>query len=233
VLDQCLRGRCSPAGRELLESLAAMREADPSFVADVLLNPREATYEVEEFMDLLRDAGLRFVEWLYPASWRLPLYSDDADLARRFEALGPIEQAAFIQRFAGLAGPLLEVLVERDDAPVRAPYTRDERLAMRMLRSPGAREIEIEGSKLRSEHALAPYDISGEMITGTIRTNTPPGRTWALSAGSRRLLEAFDGEKSVAEIAEAFAKEVDTETLLNLIGTLGPTEVGLLAPVWA
>ncbi len=233
VLGQVLSGNTGPLDRDLLASLAAMRETDPSFVADVLLNPREATYDVEELMALFGESGLRFVEWLYPASWQLGLYSADAELGRQVARLEPMQRAAFIQRFAGLTGPLLEVLVERDDAPVRPPYAREERLAMPMMRNTGGVEIHIEGTSAREGQRFSPYERSGDMVTGTIRSNTLPGRTWALGASTLPFLEAFDGKTTVATIASAFAKEIDTDAVLALVETLGPREVGLLAPAWS
>lgn len=221
---------------QLVETLYALRDRDPSFVADVLLNPREASYDVEEFITLLAEAGLRFVAFLYPATWRLSLYTDDARLLDRAAALGPVGEAALVQRIAGLAGPLLEVLVERDDAPVRAPYTRDERLAMRMMRSPGGREIDLsawtKGAVVSPAKEISPFTVDASQISGTTRAAAPPGRPWSVGVEALPVLEAFDGTATVTEVHARFAHLVDEETLLTLVETLGPPDVGLLAPVF-
>lgn len=220
---------------QLVETLSALRDRDPSFVADVLLNPREVSYEIEAFMTLLAEAGLRFVEFLYPATWKLSLYTDDALLLERAASLGPVGEAAVVQRIAGLAGPLLEVLVERDDAPVRPPYERLERLAMRMMRSPGALEMDLsswtEGAALSAAKSIAPFTVEASQISGTTRAAAYPGRPWSVGVEALPVIEAFDGRATVAEVHARFAHLVDEETLLTLVETLGPRDVGLLAPV--
>ncbi len=230
VLDAALHGRGEPLGRAALEALWANREADRSLVADVLLNPREVTYRVDELPGLLGAAGLRFVEWLHPGAWSLALYADDAALAARASRLGPLGEAAVIQQIAGLASPLLELLVERDDAPARAPYTRDEKLAMPMVVSPGARALDLAGG----EREVAPFAVRDGAITGTARAGVgAPGRAWSLGAEALPLLEAFDGTRTVAEVQRAFADRVTEDGVVALVDALGPRDVGLLAPAWA
>lgn len=228
VIAAARTGRIEPVARGLLDTLWALRESEPEYVADVLLNPREATYDVDRLVALLTEAGLRFVEWLYPASWKLGGYTDDPVLTARAAALGPMGEARVVQQIAGLSSPLLEVLVERDDAPVRPAYTRDERVATRMIASPGAREHNLVTGEVTP---VPPFASKDGQIGGTARTSTPPGRHWQTAAEALSIIEAFDGTKTVAEVAEAFADKLGVDELLAMIEALGPREVGLLAPV--
>jgi SAM-dependent methyltransferase len=234
VLDAVLHGRGQPHAREVMEYLWSVRETQPSFVADVLLNPREQSYDVDELMALLADAGLRFVEWLHPGAWELSAYVDDPAILSWAKDLGPLGEAAFLQRVTGMSSPALEVLVERDDAPERPPYTPDERCAMPMLCSPGARELDITGGKLRGERAMPPFTVQDGTIGGTTRSSSSAvPRPWSVTDGVLPLLRAFDGTRTVTEVGRMWAPSVHPEVILSMVDTLGPRVVGLLAPAWA
>jgi SAM-dependent methyltransferase len=234
VLDAALHARGGqPLAREMLEALWSARATQPSFVADVLLNPREQSYDVDDLLALLADAGLRFVEWLHPGAWQLSGYVDDPALVSLAQGLGPLGEAALLQRIAGLASPTLEVLVERDDAPERPPYSPEERLAMPMMGSPGARELDLSGGALRGERAIPPFTVQSGMIGGTARAGSASQRGWAITDAMLPILRAFDGTRTVTELARAFAAQTTEGALLGVVDVLGPREVGLLAPAWA
>jgi SAM-dependent methyltransferase len=233
VLDAVLHGRGRPPAREVLEYLWSVRETQPSFVADVLLNPREQSYDVDELVALLADAGLRFVEWLHPGAWQLSGYVDDPALLSWAKDLGRLGEAAFLQQVVGLLSPTLEVLVERDDAPERPPYTPEERCAMPMLCSPGARELDLTGGTLCGERTMPPFTVQDGTVGGTTRAGSSSQRLWSVTDAVLPILHAFDGTRTVTDVGRMFAPPIPPEAMLSMVDTLGPMDVGLLAPAWA
>jgi hypothetical protein len=217
----------------MLENLWSMRESQPSFAADILLNPREQSYDVDELVALLAEAGLRFVEWLHPGAWKLSSYVDDPSLVSLVQGLGSVDEAQIVQRIVGLTSPKLEVLVERDDAPERPPYDLEERLAMPMIASPGARELDLSGGALRSERAIPAFTTENGLVGGVSRAASASERAWAMPEASLPVLRAFDGTRTVAELAREFAEKGTSDALLAAVEVLGPRDVGLLAPAWA
>jgi SAM-dependent methyltransferase len=223
--------RCTPAHGSLLRDLYALRERDRSFLADLLVNPRETSYDLASLAQLWKDAGLRFVEWKHPGAWRLRQYVDDPVLIARAEALGPEREAALVYELAGLGSPMLDVLVERDDAPERAPYTTEDLLAMRMLARSEERQLDIEDGRVTTVHHIAPYEVQNGLVGGIARGGHGSVRHWAIHQDSLPFIQACDGTRTTAELCEQFERFAPREQLLAMILDLSPRDVGLLAPV--
>jgi len=211
--------RCAPADRALLRGIWRRRDSDRATIADTLIHPRESSYDVPALRTLLRDAGLRFVSWHHPAEWKLAHYCSDPALLERAAALGPDREAELVYHLANVASPSLDVLVERDDAPERAPWTREERLAMRMTVAGPTRDLDIRDGQLRGESALPPWQVANGAIQGT----TPTGRVWMVSEALLPTLEACDGTRTLGELATS-------DEIADALLALGPDEAGLLAP---
>lgn len=237
LLAAAISPRCRPEHRDVLEALHAMRQDQRSFLADLLVNPREQSYDLAGLRTLLADGGLRFVEWRHPGAWRLRNYVDDEALVARARALGDRAESELVYDLAGLASPMLDVLVERDDAPRRPPYSQDELCAMRMLVSAGERQLDIDRGRLTGERHVPACDRSLAGVTGLVTGPASGGhgstRHWAVTADTLPLIDMCDGTRTVAELCEAFTPRAPRQQILSLIEELSPRDVGLLAPVSA
>ncbi|HJL16869.1 MAG TPA: class I SAM-dependent methyltransferase [Sandaracinaceae bacterium LLY-WYZ-13_1] len=232
VLEAALGPRCRSPDRELLESLRDLRTRHRAFVADILLNPCEHDYDVDGMLALLDAAGLRFAAWRHPGEWRLSSVLQDPVLRARAAALDPMDEARAVHEIAGLASPMLDVIAERDDAPARPPYDDDEWAAMRLVRSRGERELTLGPDRPPRERRIPPYRVERGTVGGTIRGGHGAPRVWAVPEAARPVLEACDGETSVAALEARFADEASRDDLRAMLRTLSPLDVGLLAPVW-
>lgn len=231
LLGAAIGPRCRPDHREMLEVLYSMREKDRSFVADLLVNPREESYDLAGMHALIESAGLRFVEWRHPGSWRAKYFFDDAALVGRAEALGPRAEAELIYDLAGLASPMFDALVERDDAPVRAPYTDQEILAMRMRVRGDERQLDLKDGRFAGEQRFAPFEAKDGLLVGLAAGGHGSSRHFAIPRSALPLIEACDGTRTVAELCDAFAHLAPPAQLLAMITELSPRDVGLLAPL--
>ncbi|MBZ0121150.1 MAG: hypothetical protein K8H88_29410, partial [Sandaracinaceae bacterium] len=146
-------------------------------------------------------------------------------------------ESELVYDLAGLASPMLDVLVERDDAPRRPPYSQDELCAMRMLVSAGERQLDIDRGRLTGERHVPACDRSLAGVTGLVTGPASGGhgstRHWAVTADTLPLIDMCDGTRTVAELCEAFTPRAPRQQILSLIEELSPRDVGLLAPVSA
>lgn len=174
----------------LLRGSRDARNADA--LADALLNPRERSYSVPELFDLIERGGLRFGRWYWQAPY-LPYCGAVASTphAMRLAALPPQEQYAALELWRGAmtahslvlhrgdaAGPSGSISFDDDRwrqwVPVRLPWTLliEERLP------PGA-----AGVLLNRSHPF-------------------PDLILAIDAPERRMFEAIDGQRRIAEVVE-------------------------------
>jgi SAM-dependent methyltransferase len=230
VLGAAIGARCRPDQRDMLEALWQLRKRDPSFVADVILNPREASYDMPALYELLAAAGLRFGEWRYPGGWRLRYYADDPAFVARGEALGPRGEAELVYHLGGVASPMLDVLVERDDAPERPPYSTGELLDMRMAVRADDRQLDFEQGRVVREHRFPSFEVGEGAVRGRASSGHGSDRHFAVGEQTLPFIAACDGTATVRELAARFVDLAPEELFLALVTDLSPRDVGLLAP---
>lgn len=229
VLRASLDERCEPVTRGLASRMLELAETRPSFVADVLLHPVEHHYDVAGLHRLLDEAGLRMSEWLFPSSWALRRYVSTPSLLARATSFDERTQAQSVLDIAGLASPLLEVIVERADTPPRAPYTRDERLAMPLLLSAGSRRLPLDGPAEADTPSLVETDAG---FVGVARSGVGAAAQFQIHPSMKPLLDACDGTRSLDGLLTRFGTPSTREALFRSVTQLLPHEVGLLAPAW-
>jgi SAM-dependent methyltransferase len=223
--------RCEPLARSALEDLRERRDGDRAFVADALLHPLEHTYDVAGLLDLLAAAGLRHASWREPALWDLDHYTDDEAILARSETLDEAERWRVVYAMAGRASPSLDVIVEPSDGEIRAPYSFDEILRMRLVRDHGVKGFGIEGGRLTRTGFVPPYEVDDEHVRGRARVCDGPGRAWEFPLHVREVIEAFDEPRAIGDVLEAFAPRIPRNQLMELIGHLLPCDIGVLAPI--
>jgi hypothetical protein len=104
---------------------------------------------------------------------------------------------------------------------------------MPMLCSPGARELDITGGTLRGERMMPPFTVQDGTVGGTARAGSSSQRLWSVADTVLPILHAFDGTRTLTEVGRMFVPPIPAEAMLSMVDTLGPRDVGLLAPAWA
>ncbi len=232
LIDRLLASpRCSVPARSAFEILQKSK-GDRSFVADCLLHPLEHSYDVDGLMELLAGAGLRFTSWTRPSRWRLEEYLDVPALVARLAGRDPIAEYKAVYHAAGYAGPLLELLAEPADAPLRAPYSVAELAKLPLVCRREHDVVLVEGGRVTRRGVAPAFVVEGEVIRNA--ATGPFGDTgpWQLPAYTEPLLAAFDGRRPAGEVIAAFADEFGEESILSVLDTLSPRDLSMLAPLW-
>ena len=155
---------------------------------DLLLNPRDVAFSVPALHTLLADAGLEIACWVEPMRYDpIPLLSDPR-LRARAEALDPVAQAALAEALAGNMSVHIVYCVRAGEAPVRAdPFAPTAvPIAREMPTEELARRIQPDGTIV--------------MVFDGLRVPLP------LPPLAGAILRLVDGQRSVADIAEAVQK---------------------------
>jgi len=177
-----------PLARLLLEAPDFRQEAA---LADALLHPHDRAYSVPQLMDYISSAGLVFSRWVRQAPYsphcgvmsRLPQTS-------RIAALEPAQQYAAAELFRG-SMMAHSVIVRRDDCPGRShtigfadgawidyvPVRVPDTLCVEQKLPPGAAAVLINRAHTHTDIYLP------------------------IGAREKRMVDAIDGERSIAEIA--------------------------------
>jgi hypothetical protein len=183
-----------PLHHPLLTELTTSRDArNTHALADALLNPRDRAYSVPQLFDLIEEGDLRFERWYWQAPY-LPECGAFAVTphATRVASLPPGERYAAMELWRGTMGAHSVLLARRDAVhecstvtagfgdqrwpqyvPIRLPYTIcvEERLP------PGAAAVLLNRSHQHHDLIL-PIDRR-----------------------EKRMFDAIDGHRTVAEIA--------------------------------
>lgn len=164
--------------------------ATTSGLADALLHPNDRAYSVPQFLEFLREAGFVFGRWVRQAPY-LPGCGSPASTphASRLAALSPAEQYAELELFRGSmvrhsvvaygseeAARRCAVDFEGDHWLTYVPIRLPDTIAVRERQPPGATAVLIN------------------------RNHTYTDLYLPIDAGQERLLDAIDGERSIAEI---------------------------------
>ncbi len=154
---------------------------------DLLLNPRDRSYDIPSLLGLLHGAGLSLAALIEPARYDPALLLPDARLRARIAELDPVQRAAVAEALAGnmnthiaYAGRVGETAAAPDPlAPEAVPVARE------MPASELARQIGPDGAL---EHRFGQLPV---------RIALPPQ--------ARPLLGLIDGERHLDAIASAMA----------------------------
>jgi SAM-dependent methyltransferase len=166
--------------------------ARPDALADALLNPQDRAYSVPQVFDWLERCGLAFGRWYEQAPY-LPQCGaiEDAPHGARLTALGPSDQHAAVEL-------------------LRGTMDRHSFIAYRDDRERQAQPISFEGGTWRGLVPVrlpwtltvkdrAPRGVAGALINPR---HTYPDLALFIDAAEERLLDAIDGERSIAEILQ-------------------------------
>ena len=172
---------------------AVLREsrdaADPDALADALLNPRERAYSVEQLFDFLGRSGCSFGRWYTQAPYSPQCGAPSiTPHAPRLAALPPRNRYAAMELWRGTltrhslityrddAGPLPHIDFEdehwRRYVPMRLPWT----VCVQERLPPGAAAVLLN------------------------RSHPHPDLVLAIGADEKRLYDAINGHRSVADI---------------------------------
>jgi SAM-dependent methyltransferase len=183
-----------PLGRLLGESPDFRRKAA---LADALLNPQDRCYTVPQLFDLIQDAGLVFGRWLRQAPY-LPQCGDLADSphADRLAQLPIAEQYAAVELFRGT---MLRhsTIISRDDSPDLAqPIQFDDEQWLSYVPHRFPQTICVE-EKL-------PPGAAAVLIN---QSHTNPDIYLPINFKEKQLIDAIDGQRSIAEIIRHTGKK--------------------------
>lgn len=133
VQDYCRRLDVTPDAVEITDLVATLRELpaghpisrllretrdflDDDALADALLNPRERSYDVPGFLDLVDGAGLRFGRWSQQAPYRSDCGSiSETPHAARIAALPEADGYAAVELARGTIDRHTAILFDADD----------------------------------------------------------------------------------------------------------------------
>jgi SAM-dependent methyltransferase len=197
--------------RELVAALPSLPPAHPlqhllraapdfkhaAALADALLNPQDRAYSVPQLFAFLDGAGLGFGRWLSQAAYS-PRCGVMAGLpqAPRIAQLAPAEQYAAVELFRGTM-VMHSVVAYRSDRPGGSPqpdFAGDAWQAYVPIRLPDTVCVQ--------DPARMPSGAAAVLIN---RQHTDRDLVLPIDAAQRRLLDAVDGQRSIAEIAPALA----------------------------
>ena len=164
--------------------------AKPGALADALLNPQDRAYSVPQIYDWLERCGLKFGRWREQAPY-LP-------------QCGAIDRAPHGARLAALPRSAQHAALEL----LRGTMDRHSFVAYRGDRQRDAQPITFEGDAWREFVPVripwtltvkdrAPRGVAAVLINPS---HTYPDLALFIDAAQERLLEAIDGERTVAEI---------------------------------
>ena len=184
--------RAHPLARLLAESPDFQ---SPDGLADALLNPQDRAYSVPQLFDWLERCGLRFGRWLRQA----PYLAQCGSLARtphaaRLAALPPMEQYAAVELWRGtmLRHSLIAYRADRPGDSHLPRFDGDDWLGYTPLRLP----------ETISVRERLPAGAAAALIN---RSHSDPDLVLFVDAAELQMVEAIDGQRSIADIVQRLA----------------------------
>ena len=159
---------------------------------DLLLNPRDRTFDVPAFHALLEGAGLR-ATWMEPMRYDPAIYLADARLRARLAGLAPAERAAVAEAVCGNMSTHVVYAVRAGDAP--PPPDPAAPGAIPIMREMPGEEI---ARHIRPDGTL-PFLFDG------LRVPVP------LPPQAAAILRLIDGVRSVQAIGEALSGRISPD----------------------
>src|SRR5262245_11328389 len=188
-----------PQSHPLATLLRGARDAGHvDALTDALLNPREQSYSVPQFVDLLERNGLTLARWYWQAPY-LPHCGAIAATAhaRRLAALSEQNQYAAMELWRGTMTAHSAVVHRRDSSEdaARIRFDHDGWLRYVPLRLPWTQVVQ---ERLPAGAAAVVLNRSHQFHDLIL----------ALDAEDQWLFDAIDGRRNIAEIADC-ARQVD------------------------
>ncbi len=178
-----------PPRHPLAAALQTSRDGkDPHALADALLNPRDRAYSVPEVFGLIDRGGLTFERWYWQAPY-LPQCGAIAGTphASRLAALSEREQFAAMELWRGTM-TAHSVVLRPGDGETASPQLAADRWAEHVpIRLP---------STLCVQERLPP----GAAAVLLNRSHPFPDLVLAIDAQEKRMFEAIDGRRRIADI---------------------------------
>jgi len=177
--------------------LARLLGESPDFrskagLADALLHPQDRSYTVPQLFDLLQKAGMVFGRWVRQA----PYLPQCGDLGRtphgaRLAQLSPPEQCAAVELFRGTM-VRHNVIAYRNDRP------DDDQ----QIRFDNERWLDYVPIRLPQTLCVDEHIPPGAAAVLINQSHTYPDIVLRIDADEKRLLEAINGQLSIAKIAK-------------------------------
>jgi SAM-dependent methyltransferase len=168
-------------------------------LADALLNPRDRAYSVPQLFDFLNRGDLKFGRWVKQAPYSLHCgVMAQIPQASRMAALSPAEQYAAVELFRGKM-VRHSMVVYRNDSPCGLPpvgFAGDVWLGYVPIRLPDT---------IMVQERLPP----GAVAVLINRNHTYTDLYLPIDGTQKRLFDAVDGSRTIAEIAGGMAKQPD------------------------
>lgn len=224
AVDMCATGAREPnrlqhVFRNALDDHARNRE----HFADTMLNPREVSYTIPTLVDFLATAGLELVTPVLPAAWDVrDVMSPDRHAALR--AL-PLPERMEVADY--LKGPLFWVVARRiSERSQTRPCATDHDLFWQIvpmaMDTGGWAVRELVASARPEAHRAKVTQLGGDRVAIHRHESHPRG----FHRIAWHMAEAFDGERTLREVAEHACALEGTEfdlvadTLRSYLGTL-------------
>ena len=192
-------------------SLENLLRESPDFhqeaaLADALLNPQDRSYSVPQLFDFIGKAGLIFGRWLKQAP-----YTPHCGLlakipqASRLKELSIAEQYAAVELFRGTM-IRHSVVVYRNDSPEpqQVTFAGDDWLGYKPLRMPDTICVKER----------LPPGTAGVLIN---QTHAYRDLIMPIDSTEKRLFDAVDGNRSIADIVESVWRSSQTKSQLDIV----------------
>ncbi len=206
IRDLALSLRALPPNHSLFPLL----QNSPDFrneagLADALLNPRDRSYTVDQFMDLMEDSGLQFDRWVRQAPY-LPYCGAIARVphAALLDRLRERQQFAAMELFRGN--------MLRHSAIVSSRHDEDRMRSVSFKDDSWLDYIPIRLSETINVEEKLPSNAAAVLIN---RAHTETDIYLAINAAQKSMVERIDGTRTIRKIADQIASESDARTLFQ------------------
>ena len=192
ITDLSAMLKALPPHHPLVPLLQGARDArDPDALADALLNPRDRSYSVPKLFDFIDRNGLTFGRWY----WQAPYLPQCGAIAttphkNRLAALPEREQYAAAELWRGTM-TCHSVIVRRADASEGAKIRFDDERCRRYV-------------PLRLPTTVCIQERLPAGAAGVLLNRSHPFHDLILAVGAeeKRMFDAIDGRRSIAEIVD-------------------------------
>lgn len=179
-----------PQAHPLVSVLRGSRDArNADALADALLNPRDRSYSVPQFLDFIDQSGLQLKRWYWQAPY-LPSCSaiPATSHASMIAALPVSEQYAAMELWRGTMTCHSAIVCARNGNARQVGFDDDRWLRYVPLRLPWTQLIEER----------LPAGAAGMLLN---RSHTHPDLILPIDGQEKQWFHAIDGRRSIAEIA--------------------------------
>jgi SAM-dependent methyltransferase len=173
----------------------ASRVSDIEF-ADRYLHVHARSYTVEELFQSLERSSLRFLRWIEPSDWSIPVLLGSGPVAEEIASLSPLLQFGVVERL--FERPTLELVACRQDARPRSALTIEQLPEATVEWNPMAAIFDCKGWFGSLEHH--------EMTRVQVRLRPPQD----VSGPHARLVRSYSRPCPAKELIARVASESDS-----------------------